>query len=208
IYKPPISFPALLAAILLAGCHTGGKKEPAAAQQEPNTGITDTTAAIRNLEASFSQHPGIYKGLELANLYAETKNPKAIGLCDALLAKDTARELTDAVFIKGTYYANTGDTAAAMQLFGECINRDWKFIEAYIEKGILQYEQRHFTGAAKTFELAVKVANTYPDAYYWLGKCREAMGQKEEALDNYSRALALDKEFKEAEEGIKRLSLR
>jgi tetratricopeptide (TPR) repeat protein len=189
--------------VILAGCNTTEKKKaPVEAQQK----IVDTTAAIRNLEMNFSQHPDLNTGLTLANLYAETKNPKAIGLCDALLAKDSTREFTDAVFIKGIYYANINDTAAAVRLFEECINRDWKFIEAYIEKGIIQYDRKDFTGALKTFELSVKVANTYPDAYYWLARCYEALGNKEQALDNYSRTLALDNHFKEAREGMERLN--
>lgn len=191
----------LLIAIIAVSCRTEKKKTPSPVTKK----LIDTTATIHNLETNFSQHPDINTGLKLANLYAETKDPKTVELCNALLAKDTARELTDAVFIKGIYYANINDTVAAMHLFEECINRDWKFIEAYIEKGILQYEQKNFAGAVKTFELAIKVANTYPDAYYWLGKCQEAIGDKEQARDNYYRTLALDKEFKEAEEGIKRL---
>lgn len=191
----------LLIAIIAVSCRTEKKKTPSPVTKK----LIDTTATIHNLETSFLQHPDINTGLKLANFYAETKDPKTVELCNALLAKDTARELTDAVFIKGIYYANINDTVAAMHLFEECINRDWKFIEAYIEKGILQYEQKNFAGAVKTFELAIKVANTYPDAYYWLGKCQEAIGDKEQARDNYYRTLALDKEFKEAEEGIKRL---
>jgi tetratricopeptide (TPR) repeat protein len=194
----------LLIAIIAVSCHTESKKIPPPAEKK---NIADTTTAINNLETAFLQHPDITTGLRLANLYAETKNPKTVTLCDALLAKDSARELTDAVFIKGIYYSNVNDTAAALQQFDDCIKRDWKFIEAYIEKGIIQYDQKNFTGALKTFELAVKVANTYPDAYYWLGKCQEAMGDQEQALDNYYRAQALDKGFTEAKEGIKRLSL-
>src|ERR1044072_6081722 len=149
-------------ALIAISCQTENKKKTA----DPEKKAIDTIAAIHMLEINFSQHPNVNTGLQLANLYAETKDPKAVELCNALLAKDTARELTDAVFIKGIYYANINDTVAAIRLFEECINRDWKFIEAYIEKGIIQYEQKNFAGAAKTFELAIKVANTSPDAYY------------------------------------------
>ena len=194
----------LLIYVLLIGCDTK-KKDATTTKQQPQLRRMDTASVIHDLELAFSRQPAINTGLQLANLYAETKNKRAIYLCDALLAKDTARELTDAVFIKGIYYSNAGDTTKAIQLFEECINRDWKFIEAYIEKGIIQYERRDLGNAMKTFELAAKVANTYPDAYYWLGKCQEAMGHKEEALDNYYRALALDKEFTEAKEGVKRM---
>lgn len=201
-------FLCILTVIAIVGCHNRKKQRtPSTPNQYKNSRQPeDTSALLQSLETSFSQHPDVNTGLQLANLYAETRNAKAVNLCDALLTKDTARELTDAVFIKGIYYANVNDTAAAMRLFDECINRDWRFIEAYIEKGILQYNRKDFTSALKTFELAVKVANTYPDTYYWLAKCQEAIGQKEEALANYFRALALDKDFKEAKEGMERLN--
>jgi len=191
---------------LLASCHTKSKQASTAGQQATQE-IVDTAVAIRNLETSFFHHPSVNTGLDLANLYAATKDGRTIALCDSLLAKDASKGLTDAIFIKGVYYFNIDDSAHAMQQFEECIRHDWKYTEAYIEKGILFYNRKNYTAALKTFELATKVSNTYPDAYYWLARSYEAMGNKEQALDNYYRALALDKNFTEAEEGIKRLSL-
>lgn len=206
IFNSPIALPAVLTAILLTGCRNGDKKASGTEQPAKAIGNTDTTAMIRNLEAAFSKQRDISSGLKLANLYAETKDRKALVLCDALLAKDSTRELTDAVFIKGIYYLNTSDTVTALRQFDECINRDWKFTEAYFEKGRIQYNRNDFDNALKTFELAVQVANTYPDTYYWLGKCQEALGDKQQAITNYYRALALDKDFKEAQQAINRLS--
>jgi Flp pilus assembly protein TadD len=59
--------------------------------------------------------------------------------------------------------------------------------------------------ALKTFELAATVSNTNPDAYYWQGRCYESIGKKEDALNNYVRALALDKNFVQARQAIERL---
>jgi hypothetical protein len=38
-----------------------------------------------------------------------------------------------------------------------------------------------------------------------MGKCQEALGQKQEALLNYQRAYGLDKTFAEAQEAAERL---
>jgi len=53
--------------------------------------------------------------------------------------------------------------------------------------------------------LALKVSATYADAYYWLGKCQEAMGKKEDARLSYQRAYGLDKSLTEAKEAADRL---
>ena len=165
----------------------------------------DTVNAIQALERSFVLQPIQLSGLALANLYAETKNPNTLLVCDALLKRDTAHEAIDPVFIKGIYYNNIHEPDRAIEQFDECIKRDWKFTEAYIEKGITQFQQKNMDAALKTFELAATVSNTYPDAYYWQGRCYEAIGKKEDALNNYVRALSLDKSFVQARQGIERL---
>ena len=53
--------------------------------------------------------------------------------------------------------------------------------------------------------MTIKVSNTYADGYFWIGRCYEATGHKEEATLFYQRALALDKDFTEARERIQRL---
>ena len=44
-----------------------------------------------------------------------------------------------------------------------------------------------------------------PDGYYWVGRCYEASGKKEQAILYYRQALALDKDFTEAADRIKKL---
>lgn len=166
----------------------------------------DTIDAIRALEKAYSLQPLQLFGLSLANLYAETKNDKALSLCDALIRQDSAQELTDALFIKGVYYSNVNQKELALEQFENCIRRDWKFTEAYIEKGILLFNDKNIDEALKTFALAAKVSNTYADAYYWMARCFETIGKTEEASENYRRALALDRRFTEAKKALERLN--
>lgn len=165
----------------------------------------DTAKAIAALSRAYSIQPLQTYGIMLANLYAETKNKKALEICDQLIERDTLQELTDALFIKGIYYGNTGHPDLALEQYESCIRRDWKFPEAYIEKGIILYNEHNIDEALKTFALAAKVSNTYPDAYYWMGRCFEIIGKKEEARDSYRRAIAFDRQFVEAREGLNRL---
>ena len=162
------------------------------------TQLKDTANAIAVLEKSYYRQPVLQNGLALANLYAETKNAKAIALCDALQQRDTARDFTDPVFLKGVYYSNIKDYPKAIQLFDEAIGRDWRFIEPYIEKGIIFFEQKNYDEALKTFQFAANISYTNADNYYWMGRCYEAIGKKEEAIDYYYKALTFDRNFTEA----------
>ena len=130
-----------------------------------------------------------------------------IALCNALEQRDTARDFTDPVFLKGVYYANVKDYPKAIALFDEAINRDWHFIEPYIEKGIIFFEQKNYDEALKTFQFAASISYTNADSYYWMGRCYEAIGKKEEAIDYYYKALTFDKNFTEAKEAIQRLNV-
>lgn len=166
--------------------------------------LKDTAAGIQAMERSYALQPINYTGLSLANLYAATRNPQTLALCDALIARDTTY-INEATFLKGAYYSDTKQYALALEQFEQCIQRNWKFTDAYIEKGIVQYEQKQYDQAKETFAMAATVSNTSADAYYWLARCFEATHQTDKALENYQRALSLDRDFTEAREGIKRL---
>ena len=165
----------------------------------------DTAGALVSLRKAYALQPVNTYALELAYIYAETRNAAAIGLCDEVLRKDSTHGLIDPLFIKGIYYANTGQGKQAIVQFDSCIRRDWKFTDAYREKGIILFHQNKYAEALEVFQMTIKVSNTYPDGYFWIGRCYEATGHKEEALLFYQRALALDKDFTEARERIQRL---
>jgi len=169
------------------------------------TQLKDTASAIAILEKSYRLQPVLQNGLALANLYAETKNSKVISLCDALQQRDTARDFVDPLFLKGVYYSNIKDYPKAMAIFDEAINRDWRFIEPYIEKGIILFDQKNYDEALKTFQFATNISYTNADNYYWMGRCYEAIGKREEAIDYYYKALTFDKDFKEARQAVGRL---
>ncbi len=165
----------------------------------------DTPGAIVSLQKAYSLQPVTTYALELAHLYAENRNSKALAICDSVILNDSLMEQTDPFFIKGIYYSNTRQYAEATVQFDSCIRRDWKFTDAYIEKGIAFFKQKNFDEAMNTFRMAATVSNTDPDAYFWTGRCYEAINKKEEAGLSYQRALALDKNFTEARDALKRV---
>jgi tetratricopeptide (TPR) repeat protein len=160
--------------------------------------LKDTAGAINTLQKAYASQGVDTYGLELAHLYAEQKNPRALEICDYIIKKDSAGLLIDPFFIKGIYFSNIKRYARAIVQFDSCIARDWKTTDAYLEKGRAYFQMKNYNAAIQTFTMAITVTQTDPDAYFWLGRCYEAQQRKMDAIYNYRKAIALDKNFKEA----------
>jgi tetratricopeptide (TPR) repeat protein len=168
----------------------------------------DTSAAIDSYSKAINVYPSVEARLHLANLLAETKNAKALLICDNVRRLGMGRETdADCNFIAGIYYARTGAGKQALQMFDKAINDNYTLMEAYMEKGFIYYDSKNYAEALKVFETAIKINNAYADAYYWRAKCEEALGNKTDALLDYKRSLGLDPQLKEAAEAIERVSL-
>lgn len=166
----------------------------------------DTAAAIATLEQAYAINPDIEElDYNLAFKYASTKNPKTLAFCDMLLKNDSLKTHAEPLYFKAVYYENTGDPNKALELLDQSIIRDYTFIDAYMNKGKILYDQKKYMPAIKVYRMALNIRSTYADAYYWLGKCFEALGRKDDAFMNYERAYGLDRTLIEARDAADRL---
>lgn len=161
----------------------------------------DSVNSIKTLEKARLLVPDNREiNYKLAFQYAESKDPKAIALTDTLIKMDSLKLFAEPYYVRGLYYSNIKDRAKALQWFNETIKLHYNFLDAYIEKGKVLFDQKQIGEALKTFQLAIRIKPSFPDAWYWLGRCQEQMGQKAEAKENYEKAYGLDKTFVEAKE--------
>jgi tetratricopeptide (TPR) repeat protein len=142
---------------------------------------------------------------ELAYKYAETKNPRVLQLCDSLIKQDSLKMYAEPYYYKGIYYSNINEKQKAISLFDQAVQQDYYFLNAYIEKGRVLFDLKKFNEAFKVFNLAMTISPRFADSYYWMGRCQEELGQKEEAKLNYQRAFGLDKTFTQAKEAADRI---
>lgn len=162
--------------------------------------------SMTTLESAYRLAPGDVELVHtLAFDYAEAKNPKALSLSDSLIKADTERSHAEPHYFKGVYYSNTGNYSEAIKQFDKAIQTNYNFMNAYINKGIVYYDQKKYKEAFDVFTLAAKVFPDEADPYYWLGKTQEATGKKDKARLDYQRAYGLDKSFTEAKEAVDRL---
>lgn len=165
----------------------------------------DTAASLATLEKAYQITPyDIELNYILALKFAELKNPKLLILCDSLKKVDSLNTHAEPDYYKGIYYSNLGDKQKAISEFNIALSRDYYFLDGYIEKAAAQYDLKRYEDALKTLQLLLTISPKYADGYYWVGKCLETMGDKEQANLNYQKALGLDKNMKEAREGLER----
>ncbi len=141
----------------------------------------------------------------LAFKYAESKNAKVILLCDSLIKVDSLDLRAEPYYYKGIYYYNINDKAKALAMFDVAIQRNYQYLNAHIEKGKVLFDQKKYTEAFKVFSLANTISPKFPDAWYWMGRCQEETGDKDEARSNYQKALGLDPNFIEAQEALQKI---
>lgn len=168
--------------------------------------LEDTLSAIKAFHYAAKIYPTPLVLMELANLYAETKNPKTISICKQLMSMNPNGNYdAQANFFIGVYFSKLNDIANAIKYFDVTIEKDFHFDDAYIEKGYLLYSNKKFDAALKVFKQLVAVNQTSADGYYWQAKSFEALNNIDNAIVNYNKALMFNKDLIEAKEAIVRL---
>ena len=161
---------------------------------------------ISTLEKAYNLTPfDVELNYMLALKLAESGNRRVISLCDSLIRADSLHIHAEPYYYKGIYYSSINDKAKAIVFFDNAIKIDYNFMEGYIEKGSVLYEMKKYEEALAVFNLCLTVSPKFADAYYWIAKCQEAMGKKEEAKLNYNRAYSLDKSLTEAKAAAERI---
>lgn len=166
----------------------------------------DTLLAMQ----SYANAAKIYESpdalLSLANLYAETKNDRALLICSRVEALALGREYdAHCAFITGIFYARTGSKENALKKFDECIANNYTYMEAYIEKGLVYFDKEEYDKALNVFQFAVTVNSLYADAYYYQARCYEMMNKKDSAIEKFQQSLRLDNTLVEAQQHMDKL---
>lgn len=166
----------------------------------------DTLLALKSYAhaARLYESPDVL--LSMANLYAEMKDDRAILFCSRVKALGLGRESdANCDFITGVYYARIHKGDEALKYFDACITNNYTYMEAYIEKGLVYFDQHQYQKALDIFRFASSVNNLYADAYYYMARCYEMMNNKDSAVLRFKQSLQLDPTMIEAKEHLKQL---
>ncbi|RYD94168.1 MAG: tetratricopeptide repeat protein [Sphingobacteriales bacterium] len=162
--------------------------------------------ALKSLQTAYGYAPfDVELVHRLCFAYAQAGDARVLPITDSLMTLDKQGVHPEPYYFRGVYYEQKGNSTEAIRWLDEAIRHDYNYLDAHMEKGVVQYDQKRYNDALKTFQLALTITPTYADGYYWVGKCLEAQGNKEDARTNYQRAYGLDKTNKQAKEAAERL---
>lgn len=165
----------------------------------------DTVSAIKDFEKAISISPDPEYIVSLGNLYAQTRDPRALTLADLLLKDSRKKSDKDALYIKGLFYNFSGNQQMAIPFFDQCLAIDYTFMFAYREKGIALYDMGKYNDALTVLNKAVTLQNNFDEGYYWMGRCLEKLHRNSEAMNEYRTALMYDPDYIEAKEALEKL---
>jgi tetratricopeptide (TPR) repeat protein len=138
-------------------------------------------------------------------LYAQTKNPLALEMADALLIGNKAGAEKEAYFIKGLYFSFRNEKEKSIIFFDKSLAISYTFMEAYLEKAIALYDLKKYNESIEVLKKAVTVQNNFDRGYYYLGRNFEKLNQPENAADAYQTALMYDPDYAEAKDALSKL---
>jgi tetratricopeptide (TPR) repeat protein len=168
--------------------------------------IKDTTGAIGFYIEANRIYPTPEAMLSLANLLAERKDDRVLNVATNTLKLFPGKSMEPHIhFIRGVYYSRINKITEAIAAFDSCLGKDYRYYEAYMEKGFILYDSNDYAKAVTIFATIIPLNPQYADAYYWVAKCNEAMGKKEEAILHYEQALRFDTSLHEAVTALNRL---
>lgn len=168
----------------------------------------DTLGAIHAFEKAIQIYPDPQYIISLATLYAQTNNPMALAMSDALLQAPVANANLQAQFIKGLYYNFSGDKVKAISFFDKCLLMDYTFLDAYREKAIALYDLGKYEEALKLLGTATTVQKTFEEGWYWMGRCYQKLNKPKEAIDSYQLALQLAPDYIEAKDALSKMGIK
>ena len=169
---------------------------------------SDTLSAIKAFERSVYIFPQPDVIISLGVLYAQTSNPLALAMSDALLQANKAQAEKEAYFIKGLYHSSNGEKNKAISFFDKCLALNYGFMEAYREKAIALYDQEKYKEALAVLDKAVTLQNGFDEGYYYKGRCLEKLNKIPEAIEMYQRAILYDPQYIDAKQALARLGVK
>ena len=142
-------------------------------------------AAQELTTANFETDP-----VDIAVAKVSGDNPMEGILALRALADETPPNL-DAVMWLGRFSVQSGQFDKARERFNQVLDATPDRVEAYWERAMLDMEEGFLEQAVEGFDLCISADEQYVNGRFFKARCLEAMGQIDQALNEYKSYLPL-----------------
>lgn len=167
--------------------------------------LSDSSAkALSSFLTAVQIQPDYKEALfQLGLLYDKANDSVALLYYENAYKTDT-KDAT-ALYAKGMYYQTRERYEEAKREYRRILESDKAYSDAYFNLGYLLMQQDSLEDAIRQFSAVLVLEPTHAGAYYNRGLCHEVLEQKNEAIADYKQALIFSKEYKEAQQALKRV---
>lgn len=166
--------------------------------------LSDTNKAISSFMTALQVQPEYRDAMiQLGIMNSMKGDPIALKYYDNAYTLDTIDVFP--LYARGVFYQDKGDYESAKKEYINAIMKDRNYTSTYYNLGYIYMQQDSFEKAYRQYDILTKLDPTDPEAYFNRGLSYEAMGKIAEAIIDYKQALVFDEQYKEPQEGLKRL---
>jgi len=160
----------------------------------------DTTNAVRSIQQSIELgNEDTDAIMKLGYILANKNDANCLNYANLLIHETNISNTNHlGYFLRGIYFANIGNRKEAILSFDKSIIENYRYIDAYIEKAILLYENNEFNKSIKLLEKGIEIDKFQADLYYWIGRNYEKQKNIDESTYAYEQTLALAPDFANA----------
>jgi tetratricopeptide (TPR) repeat protein len=167
--------------------------------------MKDTTRALSSFLTTVQVDPNYKDALQqLGLIYGARNDSTALKYFENAFRADTTDVFP--LYSIGKFFQDHNQFERAKKEYTNCVLHDPNFSDAYFNIGWILMHQDSLEKAWRHFDIVTRIEPTAADAYYNRGLCSEMMNRNKEALEDYNQALVFDKNYKEAQNAVKRLS--
>ncbi len=167
--------------------------------------LKDTAKAISSFQTAVQVDPDYRDAIiQLGTIHSSKKDPIALQYFNNAFRLDTTDVFP--LYARGMYYQQLGEYEKAKEEYRKSIHYNSDYINSFFATGWILLQQDSLEKAWRQFDIVTKLEPTDAEAYYNRGLASELMGKTQDALADYKQAVIFDETYKEAQEGVRRLS--
>ncbi|TAL59895.1 MAG: tetratricopeptide repeat protein [Bacteroidetes bacterium] len=154
----------------------------------------DTAKSILGFQSAVELNPDYFDAyMQLGILFSIKKNPLAVEYFNTALKIEP--KSIEALYGMGKFLQDAGQYDNALKSYENLLAISPENPDAVFNMGAVYYEQKKFKEAIKMFERTLQRDVNFHRGYYGRGRCYEALGEKQKAMDDYRHCLAIKPDF-------------